>query len=116
MPAPRVHPHQSVAARRRGGRHSGAAAQVGIGAELTKIDVAGIHAYKDSVVDRLYRGLQGLVKAHKVEVVRGTGRYAGDRSVTVGDRTLTGGSLVLATGSYARTLPGIERRWPHPDQ
>ncbi|MCZ4549415.1 dihydrolipoyl dehydrogenase [Gordonia rubripertincta] len=86
-----------------------AAAQVGIGADLTKIDVAGIHAYKDSVVDRLYRGLQGLVKAHKVEVVRGTGRYAGDRSVTVGDRTLTGRSLVLATGSYARTLPGIER-------
>lgn len=85
------------------------AAQVGIGADLTKVDVAGIHAYKDSVVDRLYRGLQGLVKAHKVEVVHGTGRYVGGCSVTVGDRTLTGRSLVLATGSYARTLPGIER-------
>lgn len=85
-----------------------AASKVGIGADLTKVDVTDIHAYKDSVVDRLYRGLQGLVKAHKVEVVHGTGRYAGGRSVTVGDRTLTGRALVLATGSYARTLPGIE--------
>ncbi|MGM5069267.1 dihydrolipoyl dehydrogenase [Rhodococcus qingshengii] len=86
-----------------------AASKVGIGADLTKIDVTGIHDYKNAVVDRLYRGLHGLVKAHRVEVVSGTGRYVGGHSVTVGNQTLTGRALVLATGSYARTLPGIER-------
>lgn len=79
------------------------ASKVGIGAELTKVDVAGIHTYKNSVVDRLYRGLQGLVKAHRVDIVNGTGRYVGGRSVEVGGTTFTGRSLVLATGSAART-------------
>ena len=85
------------------------ASKVGIGAELTKVDVAGIHTYKNSVVDRLYRGLQGLVKAHRVDIVNGTGRYVGGRSVEVGGTTFTGRSLVLATGSAARTLPGVDR-------
>ncbi|WP_207841501.1 dihydrolipoyl dehydrogenase [Williamsia soli] len=86
-----------------------AAAKVGIGAELTKVDVPGIHAYKNSVVDRLHRGLQGLVKAHRVKIVHGTGRYVGGCSVRVGEDTFSGRSLVLATGSYARRLPGVDR-------
>jgi dihydrolipoamide dehydrogenase len=84
------------------------AANVGITAEVTTIDMAAVHAYKTSIVDRLHRGLQSLVRAHKIEVINGTGRYAGGRSLTVDGRTITAGSLVLATGSYARTLPGVE--------
>src|SRR5690348_17192711 len=35
--------------------------QFGIRASLDGIDMAGVHSYKDAVVTRLYKGLQGLV-------------------------------------------------------
>ena len=41
------------------------------------IDMAGVNAYKDGVVNRLYKGLQGLVKSRKITLVEGTGRFAG---------------------------------------
>ncbi|MFC0446869.1 dihydrolipoyl dehydrogenase [Rhodococcus jostii] len=84
------------------------ASSFGIGATLDGIDLGGVHAYKNSIVERLYKGLQGLVRSHEIEVVHGTGRYGGGRTVHVGDRTITGTSLVLATGSQVRSLPGLE--------
>ncbi|QDQ95440.1 dihydrolipoyl dehydrogenase [Rhodococcus sp. WB9] len=84
------------------------ASALGIGATLDGIDLGGVHAYKNAMVERLYNGLQGLVRGHKIEVVHETGRYDGGRTVHVGDRTITGTSLVLATGSQVRSLPGLE--------
>ncbi|MDV7088016.1 dihydrolipoyl dehydrogenase [Rhodococcus opacus] len=84
------------------------ASALGIAATLDGIDLGGVHAYKNATVERLYKGLQGLVRSHKIEVVHGTGRYGGGRTVHVGDRTITGTSLVLATGSQVRSLPGLE--------
>ncbi|UOT03939.1 dihydrolipoyl dehydrogenase [Rhodococcus opacus] len=84
------------------------ASALGIGATLDGIDLGGVHAYKNATVERLYKGLQGLVRGHKIEVVHETGRYGGGRTVHVGDRTITGTSLVLATGSQVRSLPGLE--------
>ena len=83
-------------------------AKFGVNASVDSIDLGRVHTYKDGVVGRLHKGLQGLVKAAKVEYVEGTGRLAGPGRVTVGDRTLTGRNVVLATGSYARSLPGLE--------
>lgn len=81
---------------------------VGVRASFEGIDIAGVHAYKDGVVSKLYKGLQGLVSAHKVEMISGTGRYVGNRTVEVDGRRITGKSVVLATGSHAKMLPGIE--------
>ena len=72
------------------------------------IDMPGVNAYKDGVVSRLYKGLQGLAKAHKVELVEGTGRLVDATTVEVDGRRVTGRHVVLATGSYPRTLPGLE--------
>ncbi|MDE9366439.1 dihydrolipoyl dehydrogenase [Luteipulveratus sp. YIM 133132] len=80
----------------------------GVKTTFESVDMSGVHRYKDGVVSRLHKGLQGLVKARKVEYVEGAGRLTGPSSVTVGDRVLTGKHVVLATGSYARTLPGLE--------
>ncbi len=82
-------------------------ASFGVRSSLEGIDMAGVNAYKDGVVDRLYKGLQGLVKAHKVELFEGQGRLADKNTVQVGDRRVRGRNVVLATGSYARTLPGL---------
>jgi len=85
------------------------AGEFGIKAELTGIDMAGVHSYKDGVVSKMHRGLQGLVKAaKKVTLFEGEGRMVGPRQIDVGGQRLTGRHLVLATGSYSKTLPGLE--------
>ena len=80
----------------------------GVRTALEGIDMAGVNSYKDGVIGRLYKGLQGLVKSRKIEVVEGFGKLTGPNTVQVGDRTLTGEHIVLGTGSYARSLPGLE--------
>ncbi|PKW25633.1 dihydrolipoyl dehydrogenase [Phycicoccus duodecadis] len=84
------------------------ASRFGVRASLEGVDMAGVTTYREGVVGRLHRGLQGLVKARKVEYVEGEGRLDGPHTVVVGDRRLVGRHVVLATGSYARTLPGLE--------
>ena len=80
----------------------------GVKTTFESVDMAGVMSYKNSVVSRLHKGLQGLVKAAKIEYVTGSGRLDGPRTVAVDDRRLTGRHIVLATGSQAKTLPGLE--------
>ncbi|XVS66033.1 dihydrolipoyl dehydrogenase [Actinosynnema sp. CA-299493] len=82
--------------------------QFGVKSSLEGIDIAGVNSYKDGVVSRLYKGLQGLVKANKVTLVEGAGRFVGPNTVEVDGQRYTGKNVVLATGSYARSLPGLE--------
>ncbi len=86
--------------------HDGPA--VGVLSSVGGIDMAGVNAYKDKVVTRLWKGLTGLVASRKIDVVEGVGRLASRTSVQVGDRLLTGEHVVLATGSQTRTLPGLD--------
>jgi hypothetical protein len=83
-------------------------AQFGVTTTFEAIDMSGVHRYKDAVVARLHRGLQGLVKAAAIEYVEGTGVLDGPHTVVVGDRRVTGRNVVLATGSCPRSLPGLE--------
>ncbi len=82
--------------------------QFGVQATLQGIDMAGVNAYKDGVVSRLYKGLQGLVSAAKITYVAGSGRLVGPSTVEVDGQRYTGRNVVLATGSYSKTLPGLE--------
>ena len=84
------------------------AAHVGISATLNSIDPAGVRAYREGIVAKKYKGLEGLVKARGITTVSGIGRLNADRSVSVGDDVYVGADVVLATGSYSRTLPGLE--------
>jgi len=83
-------------------------AQFGVNTTLESIDMSGVNAYKDGVIARLHKGLLGLAKAHKVELVEGAGRLVDRTTVEVDGRRLTGRHVVLATGSSPRTLPGLE--------
>ena len=82
--------------------------QFGIKAELVGVDMKGVNAYKDGVVDRLYKGLQGLIKAAKVTYVEGTGKLVAPNVVECNGERIIGRNIVLATGSYVKTLPGLE--------
>ena len=83
-------------------------AKFGVRTTLEGIDMAGVNAYKDGIVGRLFKGLQGLASAHQVTIVEGEGRLVAADTIGVGDRKIKGRNVVLASGSYARSLPGLE--------
>jgi dihydrolipoamide dehydrogenase len=79
----------------------------GVRATLDGIDMAGVNAYKDKVVTRLWKGLQGLISFRHIDVIEGDGRLVSPTQVKVGDTVIEGAHIVLATGSEARSLPGL---------
>jgi dihydrolipoamide dehydrogenase len=60
------------------------------------------------IVEKKVQGLTGLIKARKIEVIKGSGRLAPGPAVQVDGQTLKAADVVLATGSYPRLLPGME--------
>jgi dihydrolipoamide dehydrogenase len=82
--------------------------QFGVNATFEGIDMAGVHKYKDGVVGKNYKGLVGLVKSRGIEIVEGSGRLVGPKTVAVNGDTYTGTNVILATGSYSRSLPGLD--------
>jgi dihydrolipoamide dehydrogenase len=70
-------------------------------------------AFKDGVVGRMYKGVSGLVKKKKIELVEGRGTVVDPSRVAVqtenGERVLMADkAVVVATGSYPRDLPFLK--------
>jgi dihydrolipoamide dehydrogenase len=84
------------------------AGHYGVQATFGAIDMPAVNSYRDSIVDRLFKGLTGLVGSKNITVVAGEGRMAGPRTIQVGGDYYTGENVVLASGSFSRTLPGLE--------
>ncbi len=86
-------------------------AEAGVGFEKPKLDIGKLVAWKQSVVDRLTGGLDGLAKQRKVEVSRGFGRFAGPRLLEVegadGTTTVSFDHCIIAAGSSPATIPGL---------
>lgn len=80
----------------------------GVKAEFHAMDMAGVNAYKDGVISKLHKGLQGLVKSRNVTYVEGEGRLVAANAVEVAGVRYQGKNILLATGSYPKTLPGLE--------
>jgi dihydrolipoamide dehydrogenase len=80
----------------------------GVRATFEAIDMAGVQAYKDGVVARLYKGLQGLINGRGITYVNAEGRLVSPDTVQAGGTRYTGRAVVLATGSVPRDLPGLE--------
>jgi dihydrolipoamide dehydrogenase len=83
------------------------AEQFGVQAKFNGIDMKAVNSYKDGVVSRLYKGLQGLIKSRKITYVEGEGRLVAPNTVEVAGQRYVGRNIVLATGSYSKSLPGL---------
>jgi len=83
-------------------------ANFGVMTTFDGIDMAGVNAYKDKVVTRLWKGLTGLISSRHIDVIEGEGRLVSATGVQVGDTLLEGAHVVLASGSESRSLPGLE--------
>ena len=84
------------------------AAHYGIQATFGSIDMPAVNKYREGIVDKLFKGLTGLVSSKNITVVAGEGKMSGPRTIQVNGDNYTGANLVLASGSYSRTLPGLE--------
>lgn len=94
--------------------------EFGISAEGVTLRFAKVQERKQAVVEQMYKGLQFLMKKHKIDVIAGIGRVIGPsifspRSGAVaierndGDaETLVPTNLIIATGSSPRLLPNLE--------
>ena len=80
----------------------------GVNASFHSIDMPKVNSYRDGIIDKLFKGLTGLVNSKNITVVAGEGRLTGPKTVTVNGDNYTGNNVILATGSYSKSLPGLE--------
>mgnify|MGYP000511676486 FL=1 len=83
-------------------------ASYGIESAFGSINMPVVNKYRDGIIDRLYKGLSGLVASKAITVVSGEGRMVGPKTIQVNGDNYTGANVVLASGSYSRSLPGLE--------
>lgn len=82
--------------------------EFGVQSTLHGIDINAVNAYREGIITKKFKGLQGLLKARGVTVIDGIGKLTAPNTVTVGEDCIVGKHVVLATGSYSRSLPGLE--------
>jgi dihydrolipoamide dehydrogenase len=83
------------------------AGQFGIDLTLSGVDAEKVYAYQQSIVQRLHKGLSGLVASHGITVVDGRGYLADTHEVRVDDTVYTAPKVIVATGSTPKSLPGV---------
>ncbi len=76
------------------------------------IDLPALRTWKDGVVGRLTKGLAGLAKQRKVEIVTGVGAFTSSNVITVtlpdgGSKTVSFDNCIIAAGSSVARIPGF---------
>ena len=96
-------------------QHAAAFGIEGLGAPT--LNWAAVLSRKDAVVNKHVKGLDFLMKKHKIAVLQGSGRLTGpaqaglhtvEVAAASGVTQLQARHVILATGSEARLLPGLQ--------
>ena len=82
-----------------------AGAPFGVVADKIGVDWSAALGRKTEVVDKLVKGVEGLLKAGGVTLVRGTGSLAGRGAVDVSGERMQAKDIVIATGSAVARIP-----------
>jgi dihydrolipoamide dehydrogenase len=87
------------------------AAHAGISFGPPRIDLGKLRGWKAGVVSKLTKGLAGLAKQRKVEVVRGKAEFATANTLRVetpeGVKTVAFDHCIIAAGSSVARIPGF---------
>ena len=74
-----------------------------------EVDMRGLVSWKDSIVERLNKGVEGLLKAAGAELIRGWANFDGPKTCTVENDgeaiKIEAENVILATGSSHIELP-----------
>ncbi len=84
------------------------AEKLGLRFKDIQIDTEGLRGWMDSVVEKLTGGISALLKRRGVEVIRGSARFDGGRSLAVEGADVSGiefRKCVIATGSRVNVIP-----------
>lgn len=84
-----------------------AAFGINISGEIA-VDFFKIIERKNSVVQGLVKGIQQLIKANKIDLIKGHAHFKPDRSLFVDDTKIDAANIILATGSGWRRISGLE--------
>ncbi|NLS08721.1 dihydrolipoyl dehydrogenase [Nesterenkonia sp. MY13] len=76
----------------------------GVNVDFKGIDMAKVKEYKDGIVAGKHKGLSGLLKMRKVQVIEGEGKLVSQNEVEVAGTTYKAKNIVLATGSTSKTF------------
>ncbi|MBX3650492.1 MAG: dihydrolipoyl dehydrogenase [Burkholderiales bacterium] len=87
------------------------AAHAGITFGKPKIEIDKLRAWKDGVLGKLTKGLSGLAKQRKVQVITGRGEFASPNTLRVetadGVKTVAFENCIIAAGSSVARIPGF---------
>ena len=85
-------------------------ADYGVVAGQLRFDLKAANRRRDQVVDQLVNGVEGLMKANRIQVIRGAARLEKSGGFTVNGERYEARDVVLATGSVPATIPikGVE--------
>ena len=87
------------------------AEELGITTKSVECDLGKMQDWKSGVVKKLTTGVQGLLKANGVEIIKGTASFKDSKTLEVvsssGKETLTATHFVIATGSRVAQIPTL---------
>ena len=90
---------------------AGEMAYAGVSFGKPKIEIDKLRAWKAGVVGKLTRGLAGLAKQRKVQVVQGKGEFASPYTIKAqtveGVKTIAFDHCIIAAGSSVARIPGF---------
>jgi dihydrolipoamide dehydrogenase len=85
--------------------------EFGVAFSKPKIEVDKLRGWKNGIVERLTRGLGGLAKQRKIQVVHGTGEFVSPHMIEVetadGIKKVSFDSAIIAAGSQVTRIPGF---------
>ena len=87
------------------------AEELGITAKSVDCDLVKMQGWKEGVVKKLTTGVQGLLKANGVEIIKGTASFKDSKTLEVvsasGKETITATNFIIATGSRVAQIPTL---------
>jgi dihydrolipoamide dehydrogenase len=81
------------------------AGDFGVNASFDGIEIQKVHEHKDSVVDAMFKGLQGALKGRGIATIDGHGRLVDASTIEVDGERYTAEAVVLASGAVPREIP-----------
>ena len=76
----------------------------GVKTTFEEVDMAAVKSYKDGIVAGKFKGLTGLMKMKKVQVIEGEGKLVSQNEIEVDGTRYSGKNIVLASGSQSKTF------------
>ena len=88
--------------------NAGRAQEFGVNIKALSIDFQKVQERKENIVKKLSSGIEMLLKARKIELVRGTAEIKDAGRLTIGKEEIEAKNILIASGSLPFEIPGME--------